>query len=341
MRIRCSTGRNLTTSCSPVDRLRSTSTAVFPTSSSARGRGTSTTASGPSCTRRPGATTSASGPGGPDAATAPTRSTHPSPVRARSGPSSLLAVAGIVALLGLVVTRPREDPGRLVVALPPLAAIASILYLAVAYPSSDGDTIKGTYALAAAPALALCFGFAVDGWRGRCRRDRSRRCARPVCSRHPPVPRLVSSIGVPTLRGPSGVGRSSDSPSPPRSSSFKSSAGSAREALHHQPSLRAGGDVPHRACDAVRDGYRRPRRAQRRAWRSATTVQGNRLTIALGGSRDDAGGCTTTTRHGAAGVGALLEQRRKVVFLWASAPTQSSGTSCTSARSTRRSERTG
>ena len=75
---------------------------------------------------------------------------------------SLLALAGLVALVGLVVTRPRDDLARLVVVLPPLAAIASILYLAVAYPSSDGDTIKGTYALAAAPALALCFGFVVE-----------------------------------------------------------------------------------------------------------------------------------------------------------------------------------
>jgi hypothetical protein len=77
-----------------------------------------------------------------------------------------LALVGLVALLGLAVTRPREDPGRLVAALPPVAAVASILFLSVAYPSSDGDTIKGTYALAAAPALALCFGFAVD-WLAR------------------------------------------------------------------------------------------------------------------------------------------------------------------------------
>lgn len=75
---------------------------------------------------------------------------------------TLLALSGLVALLGLAVTRPREDVGRLVVALPPLAAVASVLYLAVAYPTSDGDTIKGTYALAAAPAFALCFGYAVD-----------------------------------------------------------------------------------------------------------------------------------------------------------------------------------
>jgi len=79
-----------------------------------------------------------------------------------------LALAGLFALLGLAVTRPREDVGRLVAALPPVAAVASILYLSVAYPSTDGDTIKGTYALAAAPALALCFGFAVD-WLARSR----------------------------------------------------------------------------------------------------------------------------------------------------------------------------
>ena len=73
-----------------------------------------------------------------------------------------LALAGLVALLGLAVSRPREDPARLLAALPPIAAVASILFLSVAYPSSDGDTIKGTYALPAAPALAVCFGFAVD-----------------------------------------------------------------------------------------------------------------------------------------------------------------------------------
>jgi 4-amino-4-deoxy-L-arabinose transferase-like glycosyltransferase len=74
-----------------------------------------------------------------------------------------LALVGLVALLGLSITRPSEDAARLVAALPPIAAVLSVLYLAVAYPTSDGDTIKGTYALAAVPALALCFGFAVDG----------------------------------------------------------------------------------------------------------------------------------------------------------------------------------
>ena len=73
-----------------------------------------------------------------------------------------IALAGLVALLGLAIARPREDIARLVAALPPIAATVSVLYLGVAYPTSDGDTVKGTYALAAVPAFALCFGFAVD-----------------------------------------------------------------------------------------------------------------------------------------------------------------------------------
>ena len=75
---------------------------------------------------------------------------------------TVLASAGVLALLALALARPREDPGRLVVALPPLAATGAVLYFAVAYPTNDGDTIKGTYALAAVPALAVCFGFALD-----------------------------------------------------------------------------------------------------------------------------------------------------------------------------------
>jgi hypothetical protein len=74
-----------------------------------------------------------------------------------------LSLAGLVALLGLSISRPRDDTARLVAALPPVFALFSVLYLAVAYPTSDGDTMKGTYALAAVPSLALCFGFAFDG----------------------------------------------------------------------------------------------------------------------------------------------------------------------------------
>lgn len=73
-----------------------------------------------------------------------------------------LALTGIVALLALAVARPREAPWRLVVTLPPVAATSAVLAFAVAYPTNDGDTIKGTYALAAVPALSVCFGFAFD-----------------------------------------------------------------------------------------------------------------------------------------------------------------------------------
>jgi 4-amino-4-deoxy-L-arabinose transferase-like glycosyltransferase len=75
---------------------------------------------------------------------------------------TLLASAGVLALLALGLARPREDPARLVVALPPLAATAAVLYFAVAYPTNDGDTIKATYALGTVPAFAVCFGFAFD-----------------------------------------------------------------------------------------------------------------------------------------------------------------------------------
>jgi hypothetical protein len=75
---------------------------------------------------------------------------------------TLLASAGVLGLLALGLARPREDPARFVVALPPLAATAAVLYFAVAYPTNDGDTIKATYALGAVPALAVCFGFAFD-----------------------------------------------------------------------------------------------------------------------------------------------------------------------------------
>ena len=97
---------------------------------------------------------------------------------------------------------------RLVAALPPVAAVASILYLLVAYPTSDGDTIKGTYALAAAPALALCFGFAVDVLPSRVVGGRSRPC---VLSSPPHSPSSRSWSGehardAQTAAGPSDGG---------------------------------------------------------------------------------------------------------------------------------------
>jgi hypothetical protein len=75
---------------------------------------------------------------------------------------TLLAAAGWLALLLLVVRKPREDPLRFVPVLLPALMVASIAYFATAYPTPDGDTVKGTYMLVALPAWALAFGFAVD-----------------------------------------------------------------------------------------------------------------------------------------------------------------------------------
>ncbi len=43
----------------------------------------------------------------------------------------------------------------------PVAGLA-VAYFATAYPTPDGDTIKGTYMLLALPAWGLSLGFAVD-----------------------------------------------------------------------------------------------------------------------------------------------------------------------------------
>lgn len=82
-------------------------------------------------------------------------------------PFTLLAVAGWLALLGLAVRHPGRAAERQLVALLPLAAVAGALYFATAYPTPDGDTVKGSFMLTAAPAWAACFGFAFDGLRAR------------------------------------------------------------------------------------------------------------------------------------------------------------------------------
>jgi hypothetical protein len=82
---------------------------------------------------------------------------------------TLLFLAGWIAL-SVRSLRPgelREAPERLLVTLLPLAAIAGMLYFTVSYPTPDGDVIKATYMLTAAPAFALCFGYAVDELVGR------------------------------------------------------------------------------------------------------------------------------------------------------------------------------
>ena len=162
-RIRSSTGRRRTSSCSPDGRSPSTSTLASTTSSLRPWQGRFDDRFLPVLYAETWGDYFgiwAWGPGRGDRTDAIDSSL------ARQSALGLLptglALAGVVALLGLAVTRPREDVGRLIAALPPVAALVSVLYLAVAYPTSDGDTIKGTYALAAAPALALCFGFALD-----------------------------------------------------------------------------------------------------------------------------------------------------------------------------------
>ena len=85
-------------------------------------------------------------------------------------PLTLVALAGWLALLGLAIRHPARSPERQLVALLPLAALAGALYFATAYPTSDGDTVKGSFMLTAVPAWAACFGFAFEGLRSRFRR---------------------------------------------------------------------------------------------------------------------------------------------------------------------------
>jgi hypothetical protein len=82
-------------------------------------------------------------------------------------PFTLVAFAGWLALLGLAVRHPARAAERQLVALLPLAAVAGVVYFATAYPTPDGDTVKGSFMLTAVPAWAACFGFGFDGLRSR------------------------------------------------------------------------------------------------------------------------------------------------------------------------------
>lgn len=75
---------------------------------------------------------------------------------------TLLACAGVVALLLLAFRRRRLRPELVPLALLPIAGVAAVLYFGVAYPTPDGDTVKGTYALTTAPAFALAFALVVE-----------------------------------------------------------------------------------------------------------------------------------------------------------------------------------
>ena len=77
-------------------------------------------------------------------------------------PFTLLAIAGWLALLAFSIRRPSDEPAHLLVSLLPAAALVGVLYFATAYPTTDGDTGKGSFMLTAVPAWAACFGFALD-----------------------------------------------------------------------------------------------------------------------------------------------------------------------------------
>ena len=78
-------------------------------------------------------------------------------------PYTLLALAGWLALLAASIRRPAEEPARHLVSVLPLAALLGVLYFTTAYPTTDGDTAKGSFMLTAVPAWAASFGFAVEG----------------------------------------------------------------------------------------------------------------------------------------------------------------------------------
>ena len=78
---------------------------------------------------------------------------------------SVLALGGIVALGLLAIARRSTAIGLLPLAA--LAVAAAFTLFAVSYPSTDGDTIKGTYLLMALPTASVAFGFVVDSLRPR------------------------------------------------------------------------------------------------------------------------------------------------------------------------------
>ena len=60
------------------------------------------------------------------------------------------------------MARVRSRPELVLIPLMPLVALAGTLYYARSYASADGDTVKALFLLPAVPALAVCFGFAVE-----------------------------------------------------------------------------------------------------------------------------------------------------------------------------------
>jgi hypothetical protein len=75
---------------------------------------------------------------------------------------TFLVAAGLLAVALLAVARLRSQPELLLVPLMAVTAVAGMIYYAHSHPATDGDTVKGLFLLPAAPALAVCFGFAVE-----------------------------------------------------------------------------------------------------------------------------------------------------------------------------------
>jgi hypothetical protein len=78
---------------------------------------------------------------------------------------SLLALAGLLAL-GLLA-KARRSTALAILPLSAAFVVAAYVVFAVRYPSTDGDTIKGTYLLMTLPAAMVGAAFVVDVLRPR------------------------------------------------------------------------------------------------------------------------------------------------------------------------------
>jgi hypothetical protein len=77
-------------------------------------------------------------------------------------PLTAVALAGWFAFAALALSRWRQAPERLIVALSPLVGLAAVVFYVTRSYRPDGDTVKALFLLPAAPFWALSFGFAVD-----------------------------------------------------------------------------------------------------------------------------------------------------------------------------------
>ena len=77
---------------------------------------------------------------------------------------TLLAVLGMLALLRRAFLRRgiARDPAPALFAAQAVFGLLGFLYFAIGYPTPDGDVIKATFMLAAAPAWALAFGLGLE-----------------------------------------------------------------------------------------------------------------------------------------------------------------------------------